>query len=105
MVIGPIVLILTAAPMLCGQLSPKGLFGPGRYGWDMSDDEWYRTNRVAGGAFFAGGLIWLAAAMLLPGRFDTVQQEQETIAFIGATAVAVAMVVSVLYVERESEEW
>ena len=93
MVIGPIVLILAAVPMLCAQLSPKGLFGPGRHGWDMSDEEWYRTNRVAGGAFLAGGVIWLAAAILLPGRFDTVQQEQETIAFIGATAVAVAMVV------------
>lgn len=104
MIIGPIVLILASALMLCGQLSPKGLFGPGRHDKGMSPEEWYRTNRVAGAAFLTGGLIWLAAAILLPGRFDTVQQEQETIAFIGATAVGVAMVVSVMYVERESAE-
>ena len=105
MVIGPIVLILGAVPMLCGQLSPKGPLGPATHGTHLSDEEWYRTNRVAGAAFLVGGLIWLAAAILLPGRFDTMRQEQETIAFIGATAVAVAMVVSVLYVERESAEW
>ena len=105
MVIGPIVLILAAVPMLCGQLSPKGPLGPATHGTHMSDEEWYRTNRVAGGAFLVGGVVWLAAAILLPGRFDTMRQEQETIAFIGATAVAVAMVVSVLYVERESAEW
>jgi hypothetical protein len=105
MVIGPIVLILAAAPMLCGQLSPKGLFGPGANGPTMSDEEWYRTTRVAGAAFLVGGLIWLAAAIVLPGRFDTMRQEQETIAFIGATAVAVALVVSVMYVEGATEEW
>ena len=105
MVIGPIVLILAAAPMLFGQLSPKGPLGPGTHGKTMSDEEWYRTNRVAGGAFLLGGLVWLAAAILLPGRFDTMRQEHETIAFIGATAVAVAMVISVMYVEGESEEW
>ena len=105
MIIGPIVLILAAATMLCGQLSPKGPLGPGTHGKGMSDEEWYRTNRVAGAAFLVGGLVWLAAVILLPGRFDTMRQEQETIAFIGATAVAVAMVVSVMYVEGESEEW
>jgi hypothetical protein len=105
MVIGPIVLILAAIPMLFGQLSPKGPLGPGSHGKAMTDDEWYRTNRVAGGAFLLGGLVWLAAAILLPGRFDTMRQEHETIAFIGAAAVAVAMVVSVRYVEGESEEW
>jgi len=104
MVIGPIVLILAAVPMLCGQLSPRGPLGPGPDAADMSDEEWYRTNRIAGGAFLAGGLIWLGAAILLPGHFDTVRQERETIGFIGTTAVAVAMVVSVLYVEGASEQ-
>jgi hypothetical protein len=105
MVIGPIVLILAAVPMLCGQLSPRGPLGPGSDTTHMSDDEWYRTTRVAGGAFLVGGLIWLLAAVLLPGHFDTVRQERETIAFIGAIAVAVALVVSVLYVEGASEDW
>ena len=104
MLIGPIVLILAAVPMLCGQLSPRGFFGPGR-NESISDEEWYRANRIAGGAFLMGGLIWLAAALVLPGRFDSMRQERETIAFIGATAVAVAMVVSMLYVEGGSEEW
>ena len=102
MLIGPIVLILAAVPMLCGQLSPRGPLGPGE---TVSDEEWYRANRIAGGAFLMGGLIWLAAALVLPGRFDSMRQERETIAFIGATAVAVAMVVSMLYVEGGSEEW
>ena len=105
MVLGPILLILAAAPMLCGQLSPKGPFGPGAHGRAMSDEEWYRTVRVAGAAFLVGGVVWLSAAILLPGRFDTMRQEQETIAFIGATAVAVALVVSVMYVEGETEPW
>ncbi len=104
MVIGPIVLILAAVPMLFGQLSPHGPFGPGQ-GDATSEEAWYRANRVAGSAFLMGGLIWLAAALVLPGRFDTMRQERETIAFIGATAVAVAMVVSMLYVEGGSEEW
>lgn len=104
MLIGPIVLILAAVPMLCGQLSPRGPLGPGR-NESISDEEWYRANRVAGSAFLMGGLIWLAAALVLPGRFDSMRQERETIAFIGATAVAVAMVVSMVYVEGGSEEW
>ncbi len=104
MVIGPIVLILAAVPMLFGQLSPRGPFGPGQK-LAVSEEDWYRANRVAGGAFLMGGLIWLAAALLLPGHFDSMRQERETIAFIGATAVAVAMVVSMLYVEGGSEEW
>ena len=106
MLIGPIVLILAAVPMLAGQLSPRGPLGPGGDEADrISDEEWYRANRVAGGAFLMGGLIWLTAALLLPGHFDSMRQERETIAFIGATAVAVAMVVSMLYVEGGSEEW
>lgn len=106
MLIGPIVLILAAVPMVCGQLSPRGPLGPGGDAQSrISDEEWYRANRVAGGAFLMGGLIWLAAALLLPGHFDSMRQERETIAFIGATAVAVAMVVSMLYVEGGSEEW
>lgn len=105
MVIGPIVLILAAVPMLCGQLSPRGPLGPGPDTADMSDEKWYRTNRVAGGAFLAGGLIWLGAAILLPGQFDTLRQEREAIGFIGTTAVAVAMVVAVWFVEGASENW
>lgn len=104
MLIGPIVLILVAVPMLCGQLSPRGPFGPGSSD-TVSEDDWYRANRVAGGAFLMGGLIWLVAALVLPGRFDSMRQERETIAFIGTTAAAVAMVVSMLYVESGSEEW
>ncbi len=105
MLLGPIVLILAAAPMLCGQLSPRGPLGPGPDAKSISDDEWYQTNRVAGAAFLVGGLVWLAAAMLLPGRFDTVGQEHEAIAFIGAGAVAVATIVSTRYVEGGSSDW
>jgi len=106
MLIAPILLILAAVPMICGQVSPRGPFGPGddrRSG--VTDEDWYRATRVAGGAFLMGGLIWLAAALVLPGHFDSMRQERETIAFIGTTAVAVAMVVSMLYVEGGSEEW
>lgn len=106
MVIGPIVLILAAIPLLFGQISPTGPLGPGGDGHSrVSDEDWYRATRIAGSAFLMGGLIWLAAALLLPGHFDSMRQERETIAFIGATAVAVAMVVSMLYVEGGSEEW
>lgn len=105
MLIGPIVLILAAVPMLCGQLSPHGLLGHGRSDSSISDEEWYRANRIAGGAFLMSGLIWLAAAIVLPGQFDSLRQARETIAFIGTTAVAVGMVVSMLYVEGGSEEW
>jgi hypothetical protein len=106
MVIGPIVLILAAVPLICGQVSPRGPLGPGDdRSSSVSDDDWYRATRVAGGAFLMGGLIWLAAALVLPGHFDSMRQERETIAFIGTTAVAVAMVVSMLYVEGGSEEW
>ena len=99
MLLGPIVLILAAAPLFCGQISPRGPLGPGPDARTISDDEWYQTTRVAGAAFLVGGMIWLAAAVLLPGRFDTLRQEHETIAFIGAAAVAAATVVSTRYVE------
>jgi hypothetical protein len=47
--------------------------------------------------------VWLVAAILLPGHFDTLREEREAIAFIGATAVAVATVVSTMYVEGGSD--
>jgi hypothetical protein len=103
MLTGPIVLILAAVPMLCGQLSPRGPLGHGRSDSSLSDEDWYRANRIAGGAFLMSGLIWLAAAIVLPSQFDSSRQARETIAFIGATAVG--MVVSMLYVEGGSEEW
>ncbi len=103
MSIGPIILILASVPMLCGRISPRGPLGLGR-DREVSEEEWYRANRIAGAAFLTGGLIWLAASVLLPGRFDSVRQERETIAFIGATAVAVAMVVSMFCVESGYEE-
>ena len=105
MLIGPIVLILAAVPMLCGQFSPRGPLGHGRSDASLSDKEWYRANRIAGGAFLMSGVIWLAAAIVLPSHFDSSRQAREAIAFIGATAVAVGMVVSMLYVEGGSEEW
>jgi hypothetical protein len=105
MLIGPIVLILASVPMLCGQFSPRGPLGHGRDDSPVSDAEWYRASRIAGAAFLMGGLIWLAAALVLPGRFDSMRQERETIAFIGTTAVAAAMVISMFYVESGSEEW
>ena len=105
MVIGPIVLILAAVPMLAGKVSPDGPLGPGADQLDCSEQEWYRGTRVAGGAFLIGGLVWLAAAILLPGHFDTLRQEHEAIALVGATAVAVATVVSTMYVEGGSDSW
>ncbi|WP_239488817.1 hypothetical protein [Luteitalea sp. TBR-22] len=105
MVIGPIVLILAAVPMIAGKVSPDGPLGPGSKQLDRPEQDWYDSTRVAGSAFLTGGLVWLAAAMLLPGHFDTLRQEHETIAFIGATAVAVATVVSTMYVEGGSDTW
>jgi hypothetical protein len=103
MLIGPIVLILAAVPMVAGKVSPDGPFGPGAEHLDCSEQQWYRGIRVAGGAFLTGGLVWLVAAILLPGHFDTLREEREAIAFIGATAVAVATVVSTMYVEGGSD--
>jgi hypothetical protein len=103
MLIGPIVLILAAVPMIAGQVSPDGVLGVERL--ERSEQEWYQASRVAGAAFLAGGVVWLAAAMLLPGRFDTLRQEYEAIAFIGATAVSVATVVSTRYVEGDTDPW
>ena len=105
MLIGPIVLILAAVPMIAGEVSPDGLLGPGVDRLERSEQEWYEATRVAGAAFLVGGIVWLAAAMLLPGRFDTLRQEYETIAFIGAAAVAVATVVSTRYVEGDADPW
>lgn len=105
MVIGPIVLMLAAIPLIVGKVSPDGPLGRGAGQFEQSEQEWYRGSRVAGAAFLAGGLVWLAAAMLLPGHFDTLRQEHETIALIGATAAAIATVVSTLYVEGGSAPW
>ena len=105
MVIGPLVLILAAVPMVCGQIAPDGPLGPGRDASPEASAAWYRATRVAGAAFLAGGLVWLAAALFLPGRMTSAREEREAIAFIGTAAVALAMVVSIRYVEGGSEQW
>ncbi len=94
----PLLVILAAVPMLCGQVRPDGPFGP-RVVDPGAHAAWYRATRIAGAGFLIGGAVWFAAAMFLPPLFDSTEQAQETVAFIGATAVSAAIFVSMALVE------
>lgn len=96
----PLLVILAAVPMLCGQVRPDGPFGP-RVADPDAHAAWYRATRIAGAGFLIGGAVWFAAAMFLPALFDSTQQAHETVAFIGATAVSAAIFVSMALVEGD----
>ena len=53
----PLIIVLTAVPLVLGKVPPNGLYGFRTEKTQSSPEVWYPANRFAGWAFVVAGLI------------------------------------------------
>lgn len=89
----PLVMLALAIPLIRGKI-PRNYFYGFRTRRTLSSDRvWYPANRASGIALAAAGLVWLAAALLVP-LFVEPDAARGWVASIGLTSLGIALVAS-----------
>lgn len=96
--LGPVVLVIAAIPMIVGIVPRNPLYGF-RTRYTLSSDEaWCSANRIAGIAMFVSGLVWGGLAIVLPVVQPSISARQ--IQWLGVMSLLVGVAVSFTLVSR-----
>lgn len=91
--IAPLAIVVLSVPLMLEWVPRNPIYGF-RTPRTLSEDRvWYPANRVAGIALGCAGMIWLAAAYLIPRVVSPDQVKNWTIG-VGLSALGAALLVS-----------
>lgn len=95
-----VIFLLISLPLIFGLIPPNRFYGVRTRETFANPEVWYRTNRVAGGAFVVSSLLYLLVAAFFPsnvaGQTDFGRWLVHLLVFAGSLVVSFAFVRSTI---------